>query len=137
MEGICGWIGQLMNTDLITRITGLLTQGKDPTSMFADKNTDRDFSEAMKQKFHTVRGVCGLDVPNICDPTIITCDIGISMQDPMEMKEGPSANRSDSCDREVCGRDLNELGTLPFKPSFLLTVWMHNIKVWSSIIHGF
>ena len=39
--------------------------------MFANKKIDRDLSKAMKHKFRTIRGVHGLDVPTICDPTII------------------------------------------------------------------
>jgi hypothetical protein len=59
-----------IDTDLIARITGLPSQGQDPNSLFADKKTDRTLSEAMREKFHTVRGVHGLDVSSICDPTV-------------------------------------------------------------------
>jgi hypothetical protein len=38
---------------------GLPTQGKDPTLLFTDRKNEKALSEAMKEKFHTVRGVCG------------------------------------------------------------------------------
>jgi hypothetical protein len=37
---------------------------------FTDRKHEKDLLEAMKDKFLIVRGVCGLDVPSICDPTI-------------------------------------------------------------------
>jgi hypothetical protein len=59
-----------IDTDLISRITWLLTQGKDPNSLFADKKTDRALSKITRKNFHTVRGVHGLDVTRICNPTV-------------------------------------------------------------------
>jgi hypothetical protein len=38
--------------------------------LFADKENDRNMSDSMRDKFQIVRGVRGLDVPSICDPTI-------------------------------------------------------------------
>jgi len=59
-----------IDIDLITRITGIPTHGKYPTPMFVDRKSDRALLEAMKQIFFTIRGICNLDVANICNPTI-------------------------------------------------------------------
>jgi hypothetical protein len=59
-----------IDTYLIARITCLPTQGKYPNSLFADKKTDKTLSEEMREKFHTVRGVRGLDVSRIYDPKV-------------------------------------------------------------------
>jgi hypothetical protein len=59
-----------IDTNLIALITCLPSQGEDPTLMFVDKKNDKTLLESMRLKFHIVRGVCGLDVSSICDPTI-------------------------------------------------------------------
>jgi hypothetical protein len=57
-----------IDIDLIAK--GLLSQGEDPTLLFADKNNDKNMSKSMREKFHIVRWVFRLDVPIIFDPTI-------------------------------------------------------------------
>jgi hypothetical protein len=59
-----------INTDLIASNHKLTNTGEDPTLLFAKKKNDKTLLESMREKFHTVRGVHGLDVPSICDPTI-------------------------------------------------------------------
>jgi hypothetical protein len=49
---------------------GLLTRGKYPTLLLIDIKHEKDLLEAMKEKFHIVRGVHRLDVPSICYPTV-------------------------------------------------------------------
>jgi hypothetical protein len=60
----------LIDTNIISQITSLPTQEEDPTLLFVDKKSDMALSEAMREKFHIVRGVHRLDVPSIYDPTI-------------------------------------------------------------------
>jgi hypothetical protein len=52
------------------RITRLPWQGEDPSLLFLDKNIEKDLSKSTREKFHTHRGVCGLDIERICDPTV-------------------------------------------------------------------
>jgi hypothetical protein len=59
-----------IDTNLSARITILPTQGQDPNSLFVEKKIDRTLSKEMREKFHTIRGVHGLDVLRICDPTV-------------------------------------------------------------------
>jgi hypothetical protein len=70
----------------------------------------------MKQKFHTVRGVCGLDVPSICDPTIRLVTQALACKMLWKCRKDQVPTGVIVVTREVCGRDLNELGTLPVKP---------------------
>jgi hypothetical protein len=55
---------------LIARITDVPTQGQDPNLLFADKKTEKTPLEEMRENFHTIIGVCGLEVLRTCDPTI-------------------------------------------------------------------
>jgi hypothetical protein len=55
----------LIYTYLIVGIKSLPTQGKDQNSLFAYKKTNMTLSKAMRENFHTARGVCGLDVTAI------------------------------------------------------------------------
>jgi hypothetical protein len=59
-----------IDTDLIVHITGLPSQGEDPSLIFSDKKNEKALSESMKEKFHTFRGQHSLDVASICDPTV-------------------------------------------------------------------
>jgi hypothetical protein len=59
-----------IDTNLIVHITGLQSQGEDPSLIFSDKKNEKALSESMKEKFHTIWGQCGLDVASICDPTM-------------------------------------------------------------------
>jgi hypothetical protein len=59
-----------IDTDLIVHITGLPSQGEDPSLLFFDKKNEKSLSESMKEKFHTFCGQHGLDVASICDPTV-------------------------------------------------------------------
>jgi hypothetical protein len=115
MHGGYMWLDRpiSIDTDLITRITGLPTQGEDPTLMFADKKIDRALSEAMKQKFHTVRGVHGLDVPSICDPTIIFVTQALACKLLQKCRKDQVPAGVIVATEKVCGRDFNELGA-PF-----------------------
>jgi hypothetical protein len=56
MHGGYLWLDKpiLIDTKPIARIIGLPMQGQDQNSLFAEKKTDRNLSEIMRKKFHTV-----------------------------------------------------------------------------------
>jgi hypothetical protein len=59
-----------IDTNLIARITYLPSQGEDPTLLFEDKKNEKTLLDSMNEKYRTVIGVRGLDVPSICDPMV-------------------------------------------------------------------
>jgi hypothetical protein len=66
------WLDRTMSIDnyLIVCIIGLSLQGEDPMPFFLEKKNENNLSKRMKEKLHTFRGQCYLDIASIYDPKV-------------------------------------------------------------------
>jgi hypothetical protein len=86
------WLDRLVSidTELIARIIGFLSKGKDPSPLFTDKTKEKALAERMKEKYDTFIGARSLDVVSIKYDTVwfvITQTVGWEKPDPIHKME--------------------------------------------------
>jgi hypothetical protein len=131
------WLDRPISIDtyLIARITGLPSQGEDPTLLFVDKKNDKTLSESMREKFHTVRGVHGLDVPSICDPTIriVMQALACKLLRKCRKDQVPIGVIVVT---EKCVEGVSMSGHHFYLTNSSSIAWKHKIEAWNSTIPG-